>query len=138
MVTAFTISLAVLYDVGAWDRWRSFSTLGQSLNAVLIMFCASMPLRYALARDFKTHRRWALRLYLMVSASLFLRAGLFLSLFLNHGPFGFKPVYIQRPFPHVPIFRPILGAPCVLEIYLRTNDRGGTPARFTMAAGFLY
>ncbi len=53
--------------------------------AALIMLCAAMALRSALARDFKTHRRWALRLYLVVSASLFIRAVLFLSLFLNRG-----------------------------------------------------
>src|SRR6266550_7535555 len=92
MLMAVSLSIAGLYMT--WIRGSVgdiFQHLGSSLNAVLIMLSAAMALRYALARDFKTHRRWALRLYLVVSASLFIRAGLFLSFILNHGPFGFDP-----------------------------------------------
>src|SRR5882672_1572379 len=67
MVTAFSISLAGLYMMWRRGTVGDLSQhLGQSLNAVLIMLCAVVALRYALARDFKTHRRWALRLYLVV------------------------------------------------------------------------
>jgi len=136
MVTAFTVSLAGLYMMWGRGTVGDLSQhLGQSLNAVLIMFCASMALRYALARDFETHRRWALRLYLMVSASLFIRAGLFLALFLNHGPFGFNPSTFSGPFLTFLSFGQSLVPLAILEIYLRTNGRGGIPARFTMAAG---
>jgi uncharacterized membrane protein len=93
VVTAFTISLAGLYMM--WIRGSVGDLpqhLGSSLMAVLIMLCAGMALRSALARDFETHRRWALRLYLVVSASLFIRAGIFLATLLNHGPFGFVAI----------------------------------------------
>ena len=135
MVTAFTISLAGLYMM--WVRGSVGDLaqhLGQSLNAVLIMFCAAMALRYALARDFKTHRRWALRLYLVVSASLFIRAGLFLSLLLNRGPFGFDPVTFSGPFLTFLTFAQYLVPLAVLEIYLRTQTRAGAPGRLAMAA----
>jgi tetratricopeptide (TPR) repeat protein len=108
---------------------------GQSLDAVLIMLCAAMALRYALARDFKTHRRWALRLFLVVGASLFLRAGLFLSLILNHGPFGFSTVTLSGPFLTFMSFAQYLVPLAVLEIYLRTQQRAGALGRFAMAAG---
>jgi len=90
IVTAFAVSLAGLYMT--WIRGSVGDThkhVGASLMAVLIMLCAVMALRYAMARDFKTHRRWALRLYIVVSASLFIRAALFLSFFLNHGAVRF-------------------------------------------------
>ena len=39
--------------------------VGLSVNAILIMMlCAALALRYALARNFLLHRLWALRLYL--------------------------------------------------------------------------
>ncbi len=136
MVTAFTISIAGLYMMWRRGTVGDLSQhLGQSLNAVLIMLCAVMALRHALARDFKTHRRWALRLYLVVSASLFIRAGLFLSFFLNHGPFGFDPTTFSGPFLTFLSFAQYLVPLAVLEIYLRTQSRGGTLGRFAMAAG---
>jgi tetratricopeptide (TPR) repeat protein len=94
-----------------------------------------MALRYALARDFKTHRRWALRLFMVVSASLFIRAGIFLSFLLNHGPFGFNAVTFSGPFLTFMSFAQYLVPLAVLEVYLRTQDRAGAPGRFAMAAG---
>jgi tetratricopeptide (TPR) repeat protein len=138
IVTAFTISIAGLYMVWIRGSVGDLSQhLGSTLMAVLIMLCAAMALRYALARDFKTHRRWALRLYLVVSASLFIRAGIFLSLFLNHGPFGFDPITFTGPFLTFISFAQYLVPLAVLEIYLRTKDRAGVPGRLTMAAGLL-
>jgi len=136
IVTAFTISLAGLYMM--WVRGSVGDLpqhLGASLMAVLIMLCASMALRYALARDFKTHRRWALRLYLVVSASLFIRAGIFLSTFLNHGPFGFDPATFTGPFLTFITFAQYLLPLAVLELYFRAQDRPGAPRRIAMAAG---
>ena len=136
MLTAFTISIAGLYMLWGRGSVGDFSQhLGQSLNAVLIMLCAAMALRYALARDFKTHRRWALRLYLVVSASLFIRAGLFLSLFLNQGSFGFDPTTFRGPFLTFLSFAQYLVPLAVLEIYLRMQARTSAIGRFTMATG---
>jgi tetratricopeptide (TPR) repeat protein len=135
-VTAFALSMAGLYML--WFRGSVGDLpqhLGQSLNAVLIMLCAVMALRYALARDFKTHRRWALRLFIVVSASLFIRAGIFLAFLLNHGPFGFNPVTFSGPFLTFMSFGQYLVPLAVLEIYLRTQDGGGARGRFAMAAG---
>jgi hypothetical protein len=135
-VTAFALSLAGLYMM--WFRGTVGDLpqhLGQSLDAILIMLCSAMALRYALARDFKTHRRWALRLFMVVSASLFIRAGVFLSFVLNHGPFGFNQTTFSGPFLTFMSFAQYLVPLAILEIYLRTQDRAGAPGRFAMAAG---
>jgi tetratricopeptide (TPR) repeat protein len=135
-VTAFAISIAGLFMM--WFRGTVGDLpqhLGQSLDAVLIMLCAAMALRYALARDFKTHRRWALRLFMVVSASLFIRAGIFLSFLLNHGPFGFNAATFSGPFLTFMSFAQYLLPLAVLEIYLRTQDRAGAAGRLAMAAG---
>jgi uncharacterized membrane protein len=135
IVTAFTISIAGLYMMWVRGSVGDLSQhLGQSLNAVLIMLCAVMALRYAMARDFKTHRRWALRLYLVVSASLVIRAGLFLSLLINHGPFGFDPTTFSGPFITFISFAQYLVPLAVLEIYFRAQD-AGAPGRLGITAG---
>jgi tetratricopeptide (TPR) repeat protein len=134
-VTAFAISIAGLYMLWFRGTVGDLSQhLGQSLDAILIMLCAAMALRYALARDFKTHRRWALRLFMVVSASLFIRAGLFLSLVLNRGAFGFNAATFSGPFLTFLSFGQYLVPLAVLEIYLRTQDRAGAAGRLAMAA----
>jgi tetratricopeptide (TPR) repeat protein len=137
-VTAFALSLAGLYML--WFRGTVGDLpqhLGQSLDAVLIMLCSVMALRYALARDFKTHRRWALRLFMVVSASLFIRAGVFLSIAVNHGPFGFDQATFSGPFLTFMSFGQYLVPLAVLEIYLRTQNSAGARGRFAMAAGLV-
>ena len=135
MLTAVTLSFAGLYMTWIRGSVGDLSQhIGSTLNAVLIWLCAAMALRYALARDFKTHRRWALRLYLVVSASLFIRAGLFLSFFLNHGPFGFDPTTFSGPFLTFLSFAQYLLPLAVLEMYLRAQDRPGALRRMATAA----
>ena len=136
VVTAFLLSIAGLYMMWLRRTVGDLSQhLGTSVMAVLIMVCAVMALRCALARDFKNHRRWALRLYLVVSASLFIRAGIFLSLLLNRGPFFFDGVTFTGPFLTFISFAQYLVPLTVLELYLRTQDHPGAGRRSAMAAG---
>jgi uncharacterized membrane protein len=138
MLTAVTLSVAGLYMT--WFRGSAGDLsvhLGSTLNAVLIWLCGAMALRYALARDFKTHRRWALRFFLVVSASWFFRIGFFLSLLVFKGPFGFDPVTFRGPFLTFMTFAQYLIPLAVLEIYLRTQDRPGALRRMA-TAGMLF
>jgi tetratricopeptide (TPR) repeat protein len=134
IVTAFSVSLAGLYLM--WVRGTVGDLpqhLGTSLMAALILVFAVMALRYARARDFKTHRRWALRLYITVSASLFIRAGIFLSLLLNQGAFGFDPATFTGPFLTFLSFAQYLIPLAVLEIYLYVQQRPTAWRRLAMA-----
>jgi uncharacterized membrane protein len=138
VVTAFTVSLAGLYLMWVRGTVGDFSQhVGTTIMALLIMLCAVMALRYALARNFKTHRRWALRLYLVVSASLFIRIGIFFSILLNRGPFGFDSATFSGPYLTFVSFGQYLIPLAVLELYLRTQDHPGALRRFAMAA-FLF
>jgi hypothetical protein len=111
--------------------------IGIEINAVLIMVFAVMAWRSAVARDFRTHRRWALRLFLVVSASWFFRVGLFLSLLIFQGPFGYDETSFQGPFLTFLSFAEYLVPLAVLELYLRTQDRPGALRRLAMAAGLV-
>lgn len=138
IATAFAISLAGLYMTWVRGSVGDLSQhLGNTFMALLIILFAAMALRYAMARDFKTHRRWALRLYLVVSASLFIRAAIFLSLLVNRGPFGFDPATFSGPFLTFISFAQYLAPLAVLEIYFQTQQRAGAVGRFAMATGLI-
>jgi uncharacterized membrane protein len=135
LLTAITLSVAGLYMTWIRGSVGDLSVhLGSTLNAVLIWLCGGVALRYALARDFSTHRRWALRFFLVVSASWFFRIGFFLSLLIFKGPFGFDPATFRGPFLTFMTFAQYLIPLAVLEIYLRAQDRPGALRRMAMAA----
>jgi Predicted membrane protein (DUF2306) len=138
LFTAFAASISALYLL--WIRNERIAGdlvqhLGVSLDAVLILFCGAMALRYALARQFSVHRRWAMRLFLAVSGVWFFRVGLFFWLIVNRGPAGFDPDTFQGPFLNFLSFADSLLPLAVLELYLRTQDRAGASGRIAMAAG---
>ena len=138
MLTALILSMAGLYMT--WIRGSVGDVtqhLGSTLNAVLIWLFGAMALRYALARDFRTHRRWALRLFLVVSASWFIRIMLFLSFLVFKGPIGFDPATFTGPFLTFLTFGQYLIPLAVLELYFRAQDHHGALRRMAMA-GLLF
>jgi uncharacterized membrane protein len=138
MLTAVALSMAGLYMT--WIR-GSVGDLSQhlasSLGAILIWLCAGMALHYALAHDFRTHRRWALRLFLVASASWFLRLMLFLTLLVFQGPVGFDPSNFQGPLLTFLSYAQYLVPLGVLELYLLAKDRAGALGRMA-TAGVLF
>ena len=135
----YMLAALALSSAGVYMTWRgsvgdTSQHIGGSLNAVLIWLFAGMALRYALARDFKMHRRWALRLFLVVSAAWFFRIVFFLSFVVFGGPVGFDPTTFRGPFISVMSFGQYLLPLAVLELYLRAQDRPGALRRMAMAA----
>jgi tetratricopeptide (TPR) repeat protein len=111
--------------------------IGSSLGAVLIFLFAALALRSALTRDFIAHRRWALRLFLVVSGAFFIRLVLVLTGVMFKGPVGFNPQTFTGPFLTFLTFGQYLIPLAVLEIYLRAQDRPSARNRFA-AAGLLF
>ena len=109
--------------------------LAISINAVLIMLCAVMVLRHALARRFALHRRWALRMFLVVSGVWFFRIGLTFWILVNQGPVGFDPDTFRGPALTTVAFAQYLLPLAILQLYFQTQDHGGVRAHMTMAAG---
>jgi hypothetical protein len=106
------------------------------ISGVLIILCAAMALRYALARDFKTHRRWALRLFLVASGSWFFRVGFALTLVL-FGPIGFDAATFSGPLPAFWSFAEYLLPLAVLELYFQAQENPGALRRMA-TAGVLF
>jgi len=137
MLAAFAVSLAGLHMLWVRGSLNDLTQrIGISLNAVLIMACAVLALRSAMGRDFKAHRRWALRLFLVVSGVWFVRVGLMLSFLLFKRPVGFDPRTLQGPFITFLAYGSYLIPLAVLELYLRA-ERSGATGRLAMAAALL-
>jgi uncharacterized membrane protein len=134
VVTAFGLSATGLYMT--WIRNHSSlspSSVAVSLNAVLIFLFCGLAWRSAVRHEVSTHRRWALRAYLVANAQWFTRVGVFAWILVNRGPVGIGdnfdgPVIIFWSFGCylVPL--------AVLELYLRAQEHAGTFRRMATAA----
>ena len=137
---AFAISIDGLYlnfsgrkMVGDFIQHANLAFMG-----ILIMIFASLALYHAINRNFDAHRRWALRLFLVVSGVWFLRIGLMFWVFINGGKaVGFDPETFVGPFLTVLSFAQYLLPLFILEIYLRIQTRGGAAAKISMAIIFV-
>lgn len=138
MLAVCTTSIAGLYMVWSHsDSRRLVAHVGVSLDAVLIIVSAALALRYVLVRDLRSHRRWALRLFMLVNSGWFFRVGLMSWIFLNRGPAGFDVNTFTGPFINFLSFADYLLPLVVLELYFRTGDGGGMASRFAMSAALI-
>lgn len=134
MAAAVTISVGGLYLV--WARGsdtRFIQHLGISLDGVLVLVFSVLAFQTARARDIAAHRRWALRLFVVSSGVWFFRVGVFLSLLLNGGPFGFDAKTFDGPFLQILSFADYLVPLVILEGYLLALRRETGPMRAVMA-----
>jgi tetratricopeptide (TPR) repeat protein len=138
VLAAFTQAITGIY-LTVWVRRLIGDTtqhVVSVLGAVLIIFCAVMALRYAIARNFTIHRRWALRLFLVASASWFIRLGFAVTLVLL-GPIGFDSTTFSGPLVTFWSIAQYLLPLGVLELYLWAQDRPGALRRMA-TAGVLF
>lgn len=139
----YMLAAVAVSGAGVYMNWIRGSVgdvsqhIGGTVNALLMWLCAGMALRYALARDFKLHRRWALRLFLVVSASWFIRIMFFLWFMIFKGPVGIDPATFTGPLPTTLSYAQYLIPLAVLEIYFRAQDRP-SPLRRLATAGMLF
>jgi hypothetical protein len=126
VLAAFTQAITGIY-LTVWVRKLLGDTtqhVVSVLGALLIIFCAVMALRFAMQRDFTAHRRWALRLFLVASASWFIRLGFAVTLVLL-GPIGFDSTTFSGPLVTFWSIAQYLLPLGVLELYLWAQDRPG-------------
>jgi len=138
VLAAFTQAITGIY-LTVWVRKLLGDTtqhVVSVLGALLIIFCAVMALRFAMQRDFTTHRRWALRLFLVASASWFIRLGFAVTLVLL-GPIGFDSTTFSGPLVTFWSIAQYLLPLGVLELYLWAQDRPGALRRMA-TAGVLF
>lgn len=99
VTTAIVVSIAGLIMVwtrgGVGDATQHISI---SIQAIYIILFALLTIRYAKARQFSSHKIWALRLFMVANGVWFFRVGLMFWLLVNGGPVGFNPDTFTGPF----------------------------------------
>jgi hypothetical protein len=106
--------------------------LGGTGNAVLVFVFAALALRAALSRDFVSHRRWALRLFIAGSAVWFFRV-ILMAWVMTVGPVGIDFETASGPFLDWMAFGQYLIPLVVLEGYLRAKQSPNAVVRYAMA-----
>lgn len=134
IITSFGLSLAGFYLlIARGGPVTVMQQIGTFLLGVLVMGCAAMAWRTALLRDFASHRRWALRLFLLASSAIFIRSAVALVSVILAGAGALDVSFIQGPVQTVLIFGQYCVPLAVLELYFWSQTRGGPPARLVMA-----
>lgn len=137
LVAAVMSSVAGLYMV--WTRGTVgglVNYLGITLDAILILVFAALALRFAVARNIRTHRRWALRLFMAASAVWFFRVGLMGWVMLTGGA-GIDFETFTGPVPSVLTFAQYLLPLAMLQWYFRCRDDRAAPREQLLFAGTL-
>jgi len=98
--------------------------LGTAANGLAIMVCAALAWRHARARRVLQHRRWALRLFVVVSGVWFFRVGLMAWLMVHQAPVGFDPKTFTGPFLTTLAYAQFLLPLALLELVFRAQDSG--------------
>lgn len=126
--------------VGTFMAWRAGAVgdtaqhLASTLNAALVLSFAAMACRTAVARDLVRHRRWALRLYMVVLGVWFFRLEVASWTGVFGGPYGFDPTTFSGPALTGLAFADFLLPLAAVELYWRATDRPGGARRVATAA----
>ncbi|MBZ5683281.1 MAG: DUF2306 domain-containing protein [Acidobacteriia bacterium] len=133
--TALGLSVSGLYmEWVRGDRGSMIDALAISVNAVLIIVFVTLAWRSVLRREISTHRRWALRTYLVANAQWFTRVGFMAWILVSRKLLGIGESF-DDPFFHFWGFGCYVLPLAVLELYLRAKESAGPHGRFAMAGG---
>jgi hypothetical protein len=135
IVSALLVSIGGLYLMWVRGTVGDLSQhLGTSFNAVLMVTFGVLAWRAARAREFREHRRWAMRLFLVASGVWFFRLGLMLSLIVFRRPVGFDMDLFTGPFLTALTFGQTLFPLAVLEAYFWAQERAGARGKVAVGA----
>ena len=101
-------------------------------DGVLIMLFGVLAWKTALQKRYAAHRRWALRLFMVVSAVWFFRIGFMGWMMAMGGPVGVDTATLTGPFITFLAFGQYLVPLAFLELYFRAQQ-AGPAARYVMA-----
>jgi hypothetical protein len=133
ILTAFLMAAGGLWLVWVRGTYLTlYGAAGSTVLALLIMTCAAMTLRYALARKIDIHRQWALRTFLVANGVWFQRIGYMAWITLNRGPVGIGK-HMDGLFDILWGFGDFFLPLAVLEIYMRVKDQGSALAKSVTA-----
>ncbi len=108
------------------------SAVAIGINGLLILIFAGLAWREAIRRRFDSHRRWAMRTFMVVSGVWFLRVGLMGWVLINRGPVGMTKT-LSGPADIVLTFGSYLIPLAVLELYFAAGRSASSAFRIGVA-----
>lgn len=136
MVTVLSLAIG-----GLWLTWVRGTYLnvtggvGISLNALLIIGFSIQAWRAAVNGDFAQHRLWALRLFIVANAVLFMRLG-YVTWGVSTGGAGIGDA-MDGPFDYFLAFGNSLLPLAIMEVYLQVKAGRSVRAHYQMAGGLV-
>jgi hypothetical protein len=134
ILAAIVSSVGGIYMV--WTRGTvgdQMQHIAITLDGILIIAFALIAVRYAIARNIRKHREWALRLFMVAAGVWFFRVGLMAWVMLTGG-LGVDFESFTGPFLSFWTFGQYLLPLAILEAYLRARDSAGPGVRILVAA----
>lgn len=128
-------SIAGLYLI--WTRGVPGGMVGHlaiSLDAILILTFGGLTINFAVKRQINQHRRWAMRLFMMVSAVWFFRIGL-MFWFMATGGIGIDPETFEGPFLTFMYFGQMAIPLLILEAYFLAQGSKNSALKSSVAVG---
>ncbi|MEW6999169.1 DUF2306 domain-containing protein [Colwelliaceae bacterium BS250] len=138
ILTALFLSIGGLFMV--WTRGvvgGDVLKYSISLNAILIIIFASLAVYFAIKRDIKTHRRWAIRLFIVMGGVWFFRIGLMLWLMIHQAPVGFDPKTFEGPFLTFLGFGQYLIPLAVAQLYFKACESKNNQHKIIMSVALI-
>ncbi len=138
---AFLVSAMAAALGGLWMVWVRDATLSPansyaiSGNALLILAFGALAWRQAVRGDFDSHRRWAMRTFIVANGVWFLRVG---AIGVGASLTGLGVKLDQAAFFNIMVFASYLVPLAILELYLRVQAAGGRRGRLLMAGGLTF
>jgi hypothetical protein len=122
MIISVFMAVGGLWMVwGRGARLSEIGSIGLSIDGILILVAAAIALNFAVRRQIDSHRRWAMRLFILVNAVWFYRLGFMAWIILMQGPVGVGD-NLDGPFDITISFLCYLLPLAVLELYMRACD----------------
>lgn len=137
IVIALILAIGGFYMTwGRGVRLSDVGALGVSLNALLIVVFSLVTLYFAVKRQIDTHRRWAMRTFIVVHGVWFFRLSLMGWFMLNQGPNG-NTRQLDGPADITISFACYLLPLLILELYQRAADSTEARVKWVMSAVML-
>jgi Predicted membrane protein (DUF2306) len=136
MITALSLAFGGLWLV--WGRGTYLNLtggFGVSFSGLLIIGFSIMAWRSAVNNSFAEHRRWALRLFVVVSAVWYMRLG-YMIWGIGAGGIGIGD-NMDGPYDYFLAFGNSLVPLAIMEGYLRVKDSKSNSAHYLYAGGLV-
>lgn len=139
----YLLTVAVATAAGLYMIWTHGTVgglgvqVGTSISALLVAYFGWQAVRFAIARDFASHRRYALRLFISAIAVWFYRIQLMVWLMLSGGR-GLNPETFEGPALVITSFTQYLIPLAILEIYFYVQRAGNARHKVMFSAALAF